>query len=137
MHQRYFLIEPLYSDPDIFCHFVVGSDRVRASIRIYTDLQMLYDVCSALKAPFLKQEPPVLDRFEDGDHLFNFILTVQPHEGKDKHLRFQIFQDFLDDGAPYRADIRFVLSAQEAETFADALKEWCANPVCAFVWKGD
>ena len=38
MRQRYFLIEPKYSGPDTFCHFVVGSDRVRASIHIYADL---------------------------------------------------------------------------------------------------
>ena len=41
-----------------------------------------------------------------------------------------------DDGAPYRADIRFDLSPEEAEDFARELKQWCAKPD-AFVWKGD
>ena len=39
MRQRYFLIEPQYSDPDTFCHFTVGSDRVRASIQIYANIR--------------------------------------------------------------------------------------------------
>lgn len=56
MRQRYFLIEPKYSDPDTFCHFVVGSDRVCASIQIYADLWMLRAVATALTAPSLEEE---------------------------------------------------------------------------------
>jgi hypothetical protein len=50
MIQRYFLIEPNYSDPDTFCSFTVGSGRVRASIKIYADISMLLEVVSALEA---------------------------------------------------------------------------------------
>lgn len=137
MRQRYFLIEPKYSDPDTFCHFVVGSDRVRASIQIYADMWMLGEVAAALTAPSLKEETPVAAEFEDGDDLFYFYLTVMPHEGGKKRLRFRVFQDWLDDGAPYRADIKFDLSQKEAEAFASELRAWCAKPEYAFVWKGD
>ena len=137
MRQRYFLIEPMYSDPDTFCHFVVGSDRVRASIQIYADMWMLGEVAAALIAPSLKEETPVVAEFQDGGDLFFFYLTVMPHEGGNKRLRFRVFQDWLDDGVPYRADIRFDLSQKEAEAFSSELKAWCAKPECAFVWKGD
>ena len=73
MHQRYFLIEPKYSDADTFCHFVVGSDRVRASIQIYADLAMLQGVASALVASSLDAETPVpLEAFKESDPLFDF-----------------------------------------------------------------
>lgn len=137
MHQRYFLIEPQYSDPDTFCHFVVGSDRVRASIQIYADMWMLGEVAAALTAPSLKEETPVAAEFEDGGDLFYFYLTVMPHEEGNKRLRFRVFQDWLDDGAPFRADIKFNLSQKEAEAFASELKVWCSKPEYAFVWKGD
>ncbi len=137
MRQRYFLIEPKYSDPDTFCHFVVGSDRVRASIQIYADMWMLGEVAAALTAPSLKEEAPVIAEFQDGRDLFFFYLTVMPHEGGKKCLRFRVFQDWLDDGAPYRTDIRFDLIPKEANAFAIELKQWCANPVYAFIWKGD
>lgn len=96
MRQRYFLIEPKYSDPDTFCHFVVGSDRVRASIQIYADLWMLGEVSAALTAPSLKAEAPVVAEYEDGDDLFYFYLTVLPHECGNKRLRFRVFQDWMD-----------------------------------------
>jgi len=137
MRQRYFLIEPMYSDPDTFCHFVVGSDRVRASIQIYADMWMLGEVAAALIAPSLKEETPVVAEFQDGGDLFFFYLTVMPHEGGNKRLRFRVFQDWLDDGVPYRADIRFDLSQKEAEAFSSELKAWCEKPEYAFVWKGD
>ena len=137
MRQRYFLIEPMYSDPDTFCHFVVGSDRVRASIQIYADMWMLGEVAAALSAPSLKEETPVVAEFQDGGDLFFFYVTVMPHEGGDKRLRFRVFQDWLDDGVPYRADIRFDLSQKEAEAFSSELKAWCEKPEYAFVWKGD
>ena len=137
MRQRYFLIEPKYSDPDTFCHFVIGSDRVRASIQIYADLWMLGEVSAALMAPSLKAEAPVVAEYEDGDDLFYFYLTVLPHEGGNKRLRFRVFQDWLGDGAPYRADIRFDLTPTEAEEFAKELKAWCDKPEYAFMWKAD
>ncbi len=137
MRQRYFLIEPMYSDPDTFCHFVVGSDRVRASIQIYADMWMLGEVAAALIAPSLKEETPVVAEFQDGGDLFFFYLTVLPHEGGNKRLRFRVFQDWLDYGVPYRADIRFDLSQKEAEAFSSELKAWCEKPEYAFVWKGD
>ena len=137
MHQRYFLIEPKYSDPDAFCHFVVGSDRVHASVQIYADIAMLEGVASALVAPSLDAETPVsLEAFKESDPLFDFFLTVLPHEGKDKCLRFRVFQEYLDDGAPYRADIRFELTSDKAAEFATELKAWCANPTYVFNWKG-
>lgn len=137
MHQRYFLIEPKYADPDTFCHFIVGSDRVRASIQIYANLWLLREVAAALVAPSLEEESPADIEFEDGSDLFHFYPTVMPHDGRNKRLRFRVFQDWLDDGAPYRADIRFDLSPKEAEAFASELKAWCAKPEYAFVWMGD
>lgn len=137
MRQRYFVIEPKYSDPDTFCSFIVGSDRVRASIQIYADLSMLSGAAKALTDPSLTQDAPPLWKSEDDGPLFNFFLTVLPREGGNKCLRFRIFQDFLDDDAPYRADIRFNLSAAEAEELGKELRAWCANPLYPFVWKGD
>lgn len=138
MRQRYFLIEPKYSDPDTFCSFIVGSDRVRASIQIYADLWMFERVAAALTAPSLEEEGPI-DIFSHPDKgdTFDFQLTVLPHKGENKRLRFRISQDLLDDGAPYQADIRFDLSPEEAEEFAKELKAWCENPDSAFSWKGD
>lgn len=134
MPQRYFLIEPQYSDPDTFCHFIVGSNQIHTSIQIYADLNMLNAVATALAAPSLEKESPeaVEDRGED---LFNFCLTVLPHTGEDRCLRFRVFQDWLDDGAPFRADIRFKLSKAEAEEFSRELRTWCAKPDNTFVWK--
>lgn len=137
MRQRYFLIEPKYSDPDTFCHFVVGSDRVRASIQIYADLWMLRAVATALIAPSLEEEVPDAGEPVDEHRQFNFELTVLPHSGEGKCLRFRVFQEMLDDGAPFRADIRFDLSPAEAEEFARELEAWCTKPEYVFVWKAD
>jgi hypothetical protein len=137
MRQRYFLIEPKYSDPDTFCHFVVGSERVRASIQIYADLWMLREVATGLTAPSLEEETPIVADFEDVCWLFYFYLTVLPHKGGRKRLRFRVFQETLDDGTPCRADIRFDLLPKEAEEFAQELRAWCAKPEYVFVWKGD
>lgn len=137
MRQRYFLIEPKYSDPDTFCHFLVGSNRVRASINMYADLWMLAEVASALTASSLEEETPVIPELEDDDCLFHFYLTVLPHAGDGRRLRFRIFQDWLDDGAPYRADIRFDLTQEEANEIAKELKAWCAKPEYALMWAGD
>jgi hypothetical protein len=95
MRQRYFLIEPKYSDPDTYCHFVIGSDRVRASIQIYADLWMLSEAAAALTAATVKEETPFVAEFEDGDDLFYFYLTVLPHDGGNRCLRFRVFQDWL------------------------------------------
>ena len=79
------------TEGDTFCHFVIGSDRVRASIQIYADLAMLEGVASALVAPSLDAETPVLlEAFEESDRLFDFFLTVLPHDGKDKCVRFRV-----------------------------------------------
>jgi hypothetical protein len=138
MRQRYFLIEPKYSDPDTFCCITVGSDRIHASIQIYADLRMLEEIASALTLPLLKGEWPVNLGYNDGDSdLFFFYPTVLPHEGGNRHVRFRIFQEWQDDGAPYRADIRFELSPTEAVELANDLKAWCANPEYTFIWKGD
>lgn len=98
---------------------------------------MLGEVAAALIAPSLKEETPVVAEFQDGGDLFFFYLTVMPHEGGNKRLRFRVFQDWLDYGVPYRADIRFDLSQKEAEAFSSELKAWCEKPEYAFVWKGD
>ncbi|MDR2128618.1 MAG: hypothetical protein LBP52_06085 [Burkholderiaceae bacterium] len=55
MRQRYFPIEPKYADPDTFCCFTVGSDRVRTSVQIDANLWMLGEVAAALAAPSLKE----------------------------------------------------------------------------------
>ena len=138
MIQRYFLIEPKYSDPDTLCCFTVGSDRVRASIQIYANISMLLEVVSALEAKSLREEwPTVEDQYRtNDDDIFDLQLTVMPHEGERRVLRFNVFQDYLDDGAPYRADIRFELSPDEAATLARELRTWCSKPAYAFVWTG-
>jgi len=136
MRQRYFVIEPKYSDPDTFCRFTVGSDRIHASIQIYADMWMLREFATALTLPLLKEEWPVNVEFIDGDgDLFFFYPTVLPHEGGAKCLRFRVFQEWQDDGAPYRADIRFELSAAEAAELASDLKVWCEKPEYLFIWK--
>jgi len=135
MRQRYFVIEPKYSDPDTFCRFTVGSDRIHASIQIYADLWMLEEVASALTFPLLKEELPVNFGYTDGEgYLFFFYPTVLPHDGENIRLRFRVFQEWQDDGAPYRADIRFELSAAEASELARDLKAWCAKPEYTFIW---
>lgn len=134
---RYLIIEPQYSDPDTFCHFMVGSNHVRASIQIYADLCMFEAVAVALTGSTLQKEYPDFTQFEEDDDLFYFLMTVLPHDGKEKCIRFRIFQDWPDDGVPYRADIRFYLSPVEADEFAATFKAWCANPEYLFVWKGD
>ncbi len=139
MRQRYFLIEPKYSDPDTFCHFIVGSDRVRASIQIYADTSMLLEVASALEAESLPEEwPREEDKFgSEDDVYFGLVITVMPHEGGERILRIKVFQDWLDDGAPFRTDIRFHLPPNDAAQFARELRAWCSKPEYAFIWKGD
>ncbi len=139
MRQRYFLIEPQYSDPDTFCHITVGSDRVCASIHIYANISMFLEAVSALEAELLSEEWPQVDdqyRAKD-DNIFDFQLTVMPHEEGKKILRFSIFQDWLDSGAPFRADIRFHLNPDDAAQVAKELKAWCSKPEYAFIWKGN
>lgn len=138
MRQRYFLIEPKYSDPDTFCHFVVGSDRVRTSIQIYANLETLARVAGALALPRLERETPEPSFETDGEYgIFHFDLSVLPHEGADRTLKFAVFQEMLDDGAPYRTEIRFRLTAEEASEFSRELAAWCGKPEYAFIWKGD
>lgn len=74
---------------------------------------------------------------DDGYGLFWLYPTVLPHNGGNRVLRFRIFQKMLDDGAPFRADIRFELTPEQANEFADELKAWCAKPTDVFIWKGD
>ena len=139
MRQRYFLIEPQFSDPDTFCHFTVGSDRVRASIQIYANIPMLLGTVSALKAELLSEEwPPVDEQYRAKDNeVFDFQINVMPHEEGKRVLRFSIFQDWLDDGAPFRTDIRFHLTPDGAAQFAKDLRAWCNEPKYAFIWKSD
>jgi hypothetical protein len=99
MKQRYFLIEPKYSDPDTFCRFTVGSDRVHTLIQLYADLWMLGEVASALTSRVLKEE-------------------------------------WQDDGAPYRADICFDPSPEDASELVKDLKAWCAKPAYTFICNG-
>lgn len=139
MRQRYVLIEPKFSDPDTFCHFVIGSDRVRASIQIYADLEMLTDVADALQAPSMPEDRLPLDNddFDQSGANFDLVVSVLPPSCGRRTVRFLIFQDLQEDGAPYRAEIRFVLSETEARAFAADLRAWCAKPEFTFVWKGD
>jgi hypothetical protein len=139
MRQRYFLIEPQYSDPDTFCNFIVGSDRVRASIQIYANIPMLLGVVSVLEAESLSEEwPPVDDQCSaKDDNIFDFQLSVMPTKMGKRVLRFSIFQDWLDNGAPFRADIRFHLNPDDAAQVAKELKAWCSKPEYAFIWKGN
>ncbi len=139
MRTRYFLIEPKFSDPDTFCSFIVGSDRVRASIQIYADMWMLREVASSLVVPVLETEWPCHPEFQDDGSLglFFFYMTVPPHRGGKRQLRFRVFQDGLDDGAPYRADIRFELTLAEAEELSKDLQAWCSKPEYTFSWKAD
>lgn len=139
MQTRYFLIEPKFSDPDTFCSFIVGSDRVRASIQIYADMWMLSEVAAALVAPKLEKEWPFHPEFGDEAEygLFFFYLTVLPHQGEKKQLRFRVFQEMLVDGAPYRADIRFELTEEEAAEVSVNLRAWCVRPEFTFNWKAD
>lgn len=138
MRQRYFIIEPKYSDPDTFCNFIVGSDRVRASIQIYADIDYLREAAAALASPSLLVEcAPSDDGHPDIGDIFGFDLVVAPHAGEDRLLKFRIFQDWLDDGAPFRAEIRFELTAKEATAFSQELAAWCNKPEYAFIWQGD
>lgn len=137
LEYRYFFIEPQFSDPDTFCHIFVGSGCVRASINIYVNISMLLDAAAALEADSLHEESPWVDeqyRAVD-DTIFDFQLTVMPHDGGQRVLRFFILQELLDDGAPFRADIRFQLSAEDAVQFAKELRAWCENPEYTFFWK--
>lgn len=138
MQTRYFLIEPKFSDPDTFCSFIVGSDRVRASIQIYADMWMLSEVAAMLVAPALEEEWPRHPEFEDdAEYGLFFYLTVLPHQGEKKQLRFRILQEMLEDGAPYRADIRFELTDEEAAEISRDLMAWCSRPEFTFNWKAD
>lgn len=138
MRQRYFIIEPKYSDPDTFCNFIVGSDRVRASIQIYADIDYLREAAAALGAPSpLAECAPLGDGHPDMGDKFGFDLVVAPHSGEKRTLKFKIFQELLDDGSPYRAEIKFRLTPKEAAEFSQELATWCDNPQYACIWKGD
>ena len=136
MRTRYFLIEPKYSDPDTFCSFIVGSDRMRASINIYADEHMLRNVAYALVDPSLTAEMPDLDLDVDEslDSCFDIHLSVRPEENGSRALRIYIIQDMLDDNAPFRADVRMKLSRDEAVDFSVDLVNWCNRMDYTFIW---
>ena len=141
MQTRYFLIEPKYSDPDTFASFIFGSARMRASIDIYADLYMLSGVAAALRDPGLEGESFYdfggFDDTPEWNNLsFNLIISVIPAEEGRRILRVRIWQEWLDDGAPYRSEVRFNLSREEALVMSKDLDTWCRNPQFTFSWLG-
>ena len=135
MKTRYFLIEPKYSDPDTFCSFIVGSDRVRASINIYADVDMLREVAWALSVPDLKAETSKLDKTEEWD--FKLHMAVLPRDNGGRTLRVQIIQNWLNDGAPFSADVQLIFSRDAAAVFARDLSAWCERRDYTFNWAAD
>lgn len=138
MRERYFISEPKYSDPDTFCNFIVGSDRVRASVQIYADIEHLRTVAAALIAPKLEIEcRPLWDDDPDDDGGFDLRITVPPHDGGVKTIKVRMVHAWIDGGAPYRVEIYFLLTAQEAIQFSKELLAWCEHPEFTFIWQGD
>ncbi|MCK7579930.1 MAG: hypothetical protein MZV65_32495 [Chromatiales bacterium] len=116
MMHRYFQVEPLYSDLDTFCNITVVTGRVRANIQIYADEWMLAEVAAALKSSVLDDEHP---KFEDEEFdCFQFRMSVMPHK-EGKIVRFKIYQGMTEDGAPFLAEIRFIVSHDEVHEFGN------------------
>jgi hypothetical protein len=150
MQHRYFFIVPYYTDEDTFCRVIIGSEEVRVVQDIYVDMAMLQNVASALEANFLSEEYPVGLSFaacasSDGKEpevetaewgVFNFFVSVLPHEGKERVIRFRVFNDNVEVHCGNRVEIRFPLSPEEALDLANSLKKWCENPETQLEWIG-
>jgi hypothetical protein len=133
MMHRYFLIEPLYSDPDAFCNFTIGSGRVRANIQIYADEWMLAEVAKALGDAKLAVEHP---QYEEADFdSFWLRISVLPSEGGQRTVRFMVYHGMCEDDAPFTADIRFHVSPSEAEELSRDLLKWLKKKNYPLEWK--
>lgn len=133
MKCRYFIIEPAFSDPDTFCRITIGGERVRASIQIYPDEGMLYEVATALIDPNLTTEIPS-PYAEDWE--FHLQMSVLLGLDGQKVLRTQIWHDYEEDGTPYRADIRLQLVPKEATEISQELTSWLKRKDYTLCWKG-
>jgi hypothetical protein len=128
----YFIIEPAFSDPDTFCRITIGGERVRASIQIYPDEGMLYEVAAALIDPDLAAEIPS-PYAEDWE--FHLQMSVLPGREGQKVLRARIWHDYEEDGTPYRADIRLQLAPKEATELSQELTSWLKRKDYTLCWK--
>lgn len=132
MH-HYFIIEPNYTDGDSFCNFTIGSGRVRANIQIYADEYMLKNVAWALTAPELDMEYPQAD--EPIYDYFGLYISVIPTNTEKRIVRFRVYQNMIDDEAPFTADIRFWAGPDDAAEFSRDLLHWLKTKNYALVWK--
>ena len=132
MKCRYFIIEPAFSDPDTFCRVTIGGERVRASIQIYPDEGMLYEVAAALIDPDLAADiqSPYAEDWE-----FHLKMSVLPSCEGQKVLRARIWHDYEEDGTPYRADVRFQLTPKEATELSQELTSWLKRRDYTLCWK--
>lgn len=93
----------------------------------------LGEVAHALTAAELKSEHPLREPFEFDS--FDFHMSVLPLNAGERVVRFQVNQGMREDGAPFAADIRFVISNKEAANLARDLRHWLTNKKYAFEWK--
>lgn len=121
MMHRYFQVEPLYSDLDTFCNITVVTGRVRANIQIYADEWMLAEVATALQSSVLDVEHPTFE--DEGFNSVRFRMSVMPDK-EGKIVKFKIYQGMTDDGAPFFAEIHFIVSHDEAHEFGSEISKW-------------
>jgi len=101
---------------------------------MYADVSMIEAAAIALGSPALDVEAPV--SLQD-DWIFNFRISVLPHDGGKRVLRFQFFKfdtDSAEDAVEYRTDIRFHLTKEPAEELSKELLQWCKKPDFVFSW---
>lgn len=127
MMQRYFFLEPLYSDPETFCNITVGSGRVRANIQIYIREDDLLAVAWALRQECLVSECPRPD-MEPDFNWFGFFISVVPSPDARRIVRFRICQGMIGDGAPFLTEIRFWLTERDSLELASEIEAWVSKP---------
>ena len=100
---------------------------------VYADDSMLAGVVFALTKPDLEKEYPEFDHADD--NYFLLQISVIPASNKSRIVRFRVYQEMVDDDAPFMADIRFLVTNAEAAEFAKDLNVWLIRKDYLFEWK--
>jgi len=101
---------------------------------MYADIGLVRAAARALGSSTLSEETP--EALGD-DWTFGFQLSVLPHNGGKRVLRFQFVKFDVDEGneaVDYKTDIRFLLTKESAEQLSKELLDWCEQPNFVFEW---
>lgn len=142
MTHRYFLIEPLHSEQDMFCSITMGSSSVRATIQTVIDGCELSEIADDLQVPMARDKyprPPEERVYPHScEERFNhsgFEASVVPGiNNVSRILKLKIFNGCMNDGAPFFAEVHFELTTDEAEHLSRMIRSWLYKKEHPLVW---